>query len=256
MINKKMNYSPFEQFKISLIEMISPNIVISQSLLNVTVVTIGFITLTVFLLSMKKKKYDFSFFGYVCKQLYIFFYDVVSTYVGNHVNRFFPYMFYLFLFIALNNLVGLLPFAFTVTSHFVVTLGLSFTTWFGIFLLGLARWNLNYLELFFPKGLSLELVILLAALESISNVFRMFSLALRLLANMVAGHILLDCLTYLIYKTMTNAVSGSSISILAIILMIIPMIAFCGLLLFEVGVCILQAYIFVVLSCIYLKEVL
>lgn len=248
--------SPFEQFKLNPLWISSPNIVLSNSLLNVEIVIFGFFFLSLVILSMRKKKYEFSFFSYVFKQLYIFFYDVVATYVGNHVNRFFPYMFYLFLFIAINNLVGLLPFSFTVTSHFVVTLGLSFTTWFGIFLLGVARWHLDYLDLFFPKGLEIGLVILLAALELISNVFRMFSLALRLLANMVAGHILLDCLTFLIYKTMTYAVAGSSISLLSVVTMALPMVAFTGLLLFEVGVCILQAYIFVVLSCIYLKEVL
>ncbi len=251
-----MIVSPFEQFKLNPLWISSPNVVLSNSLLNVEIIIFGFFALSVIILSMRKKKYEFSFFSYIFKQLYIFFYDVVSTYVGNHVNRFFPYMFYLFLFIAINNLVGLLPFSFTVTSHFVVTLGLSFTTWFGIFLLGVSRWHLDYLDLFFPKGLEIGLVVLLAALELISNVFRMFSLALRLLANMVAGHILLDCLTFLIYKTMTYAIAGSSISFLSIITMILPMVAFTGLLLFEVGVCVLQAYIFVVLSCIYLKEVL
>jgi len=248
--------SPFEQFKLNPLWISSPNVVLSNSLLNVQVVIFGFFFLSLVILSMRRKKYEFSLFSYVFKQLYIFFYDVVSTYVGSHVNRFFPYMFYLFLFIAINNLVGLLPFSFTVTSHFVVTLGLSFTTWFGILLLGVSRWHLDYFDLFFPKGLEIGLVILLAALELISNVFRMFSLALRLLANMVAGHILLDCLTFLIYKTMTYAVAGTSISLLSVVTMTLPMVAFTGLLLFEVGVCILQAYIFVVLSCIYLKEVL
>jgi len=251
-----MFFSPFEQFRLVALENFGGNLVISNSLVNLIFVVFGFLGLGYLLLSMRKKKYEFSIFSWAMQQLYVFFYEVTATYVGNHVNRFFPFMFYTFLFIFLNNLVGLLPYSFTVTSHFVVTFGLSFTMWFGMFLLGLAKWKLAYFSLFYPKGLSIPLLFLLCVLECISNIFRMFSLALRLLANMVAGHILLDCMSFLIYKTFTTAIWFPSVSILSVVMMIIPVVGFLGLLMFEVGVCVLQAYIFVVLSCIYLKEVL
>jgi F-type H+-transporting ATPase subunit a len=205
---------------------------------------------------MYSRKNKFNFFMTYFSQLYIFFYLNLKSYLGKYdFKLYFPFFFYTFVFIFICNLTGLLPYSFTLTSHFVITFGLSSTIWFGIMFIGLAKDGLAYFAHFFPRGISTALIFFLGIIELLSCISRIFSLSIRLSANMIAGHILLDCLAFYVYNVLFNAFSGVSISFISLIHVIVPVIFFIGLLFFEACVCFLQAYIFVILSTIYLTEV-
>jgi len=125
----------------------------------------------------------------------------------------------------------------------------------GILFTGFGKYGITYFAHFFPKGIPSALIFLLGVIEIISSISRMFSLSIRLSANMIAGHILLDCLSFYVYNVLFNAFSGTSISFISLVHVLLPAVFFIGLLFFEACVCFLQAYIFVVLSTIYLTEV-
>lgn len=251
-----MIFSPFEQFKVFELARINYNFVLSNSLFQLVCVLLFFISISYFVLSGSKKQYEIPFYFIIFKELYLFIYNTIFTYLGKKTGAFFPFIFYLFVFIFLCNAVGLIPYSFTVTSHFAITFGLGFVVWFGTMLIGFREWGIKFFTLFFPKGASIPLVFFLSVIEFLSYMFRVFSLSLRLLANMVAGHILLDCIAFFIFKLAFTSIAGSSMSIISLVTLFIPIFLLIVLLLFEVCVAVLQAYIFMILSCIYLKEVL
>jgi ATP synthase subunit 6 len=250
-----MIFSPFEQFQIVELYSYSTNVLFS----NAFFVLISIFSLYTFfsIFCMYTRKQKFNFFMIYFSQLYIFFYLNLKSYLGKrYFKLYFPFFFYVFVFIFVCNLTGLLPYSFTLTSHFVITFGLSSTIWFGIMFIGLAKDGISYFAHFFPKGISTALIFFLGVIELLSCISRMFSLSIRLSANMIAGHILLDCLAFYVYNVLFNAFSGVSFSFLSLIHIIVPVIFFIGLLFFEACVCFLQAYIFVILSAIYLTEVI
>lgn len=249
-----MIFSPFEQFTIEVFYQFSPNFVISNSIILLIFILISSFLLMIRNLYTRHQKYELNIFGYGMQKVYLFLYDMIEQYLAVYVNLFFPFFFYIFYFIFLFNLVGLMPYGFTLTSHGSYTFALSFIVWYGILLIGLDHWGLQFFALFFAKKVAPVLNFFLTAIETLSYLSRVFSLALRLLANMIAGHILLDCVIFFLYQTLFDAFMGSSISLVSIIISILPLIMLIVLLLFELGVCALQAYIFVVLSSLYLKE--
>lgn len=251
-----MIFSPFEQFKIFDIYKYDYNFVLTNSLLQFIIVFTFMIIVTYFNLSSRKKTYEISFFFYVLKEIYLFVYNTVYTYIGKKTGSFFPYILFIFLFIFVFNAIGLIPYSFTITSHLAITFGLGFTTWFGVLLIGFREWGLKYFALFCPHGASTPLLFFLPFIEFLSSTFRVFSLSLRLLANMVAGHILLDCILFFTFKFVFMSVAGSAISITSFLNVAIGVGLLIVLILFEMCVAVLQAYIFIILSCIYLKEVL
>jgi len=245
-------FSPFEQFKVVDIWSFNYNLIISNIAIQTAITLLLFMYAIYYLISNTVHLHNRSFFAYLCKELYIYIYKTIYTYIGKKTNIYFPYMSYIFIFILLFNLIGLLPFSFTITSNLSVTLGLGFMTWFGILLIGFNKWGDKYFALFCPHG-SGVLLFILPPIEFISTLFRSISLALRLLSNIVAGHILLDCITFFAYKLLTISIAGSYMYIVGVILSI-GMITI--LLAFEACVAFLQSYIFNILSCLYLKEVL
>jgi ATP synthase subunit 6 len=253
-----MYISPFEQFKVFEVLKFNENynFVITNSILQIIVVLTAFLVISYFTLSSTKNTYEIPFYFWIFKELYSFVYNTIYTYVGKKTGLFFPFIFFLFLFIFMCNLVGLVPYSFTVTSHFAITFGLGFTVWFGVILLGIKQWGIQFFSIFFPKGSSAALVFFIAAIEFLSYSFRVLSISLRLLANMVAGHILLDCISFFIFKSIFSSIAGSSVSVVSTSSMAIPLIFLLILLIFEMCVAVLQAYIFIVLSCMYIKEVL
>ena len=248
--------SPFEQFKVFDLIILNYNFVLTNSLFQYIIVFTWMITLSFYLLSSRKKMYELAMFSYVLKEIYLFVYNTVFSYVGKKAGTFFPYIFFIFLFIFLFNAIGLIPYSFTITSHLAVTFGLGFMTWFGVLLIGFREWGIKYFALFCPHGASVPLLFFLPMIEFLSTTFRVFSLSFRLLANMVAGHILLDCILYFTFKFVFLSIAGTSISLINFINIAIGILLLMVLLLFEMAVAVLQAYIFIILSCIYLKEVL
>jgi F-type H+-transporting ATPase subunit a len=164
--------------------------------------------------------------------------------VGSGGKKYFPFIFSLFMFVLFCNLIGMIPYTFTVTSHLVVTFALAAVVFVGVTLIGFAKHGLGYLKLFAPSGVPLPVLFLLVPIEIISYLMRPISLSVRLFANMMAGHVML------------KVFAGFVVSLGAILipLGIFPlafMVALTGL---EVLVAVLQAYIFSILTCIYLND--
>jgi len=181
-------------------------------------------------------------------------YDTVHSIVTGQINNqkgqiYFPFIYVLFLFILINNLIGMIPFSFASTSHFILTFSLSFTVVLGATILGLTRHGLEFFSLFVPAGCPLGLLPLLVLIEFISYLARNVSLGLRLAANILSGHMLLNILSGFTYNIMT---SGFVFFILGLFPLAF-IIAFSGL---EIGIAFIQAQVFVVLSCSYIKDTL
>jgi F-type H+-transporting ATPase subunit a len=167
--------------------------------------------------------------------------DSVEGSIGEGGKKFIPLIFSMFLFILLCNLLGMLPYSFTVTSHISVTFALASLIFVLITLVGFIRHGFHFLSLFLPRGTPLWLAPLIILIEFFAYLARPVSLSLRLAANMIAGHVLLKVL------------AGFVVS-MAIYLKWIPLPLMVVLIGFEIFVAILQAYIFTILSCVYLND--
>lgn len=164
------------------------------------------------------------------------------------VQKFLPFLLFLFFYILLCNFVGLVPFNFTLTSHLVVTLSLSSMIFFSIISIGILKNRERFLLLFVPANVPLFLLDFLFVIEFVSYFSRLFSLSIRLFANMLAGHALLYILSTFVVKSVSNY--NIFFSLRFIILLVIFLV---GIL--ELGICFLQAYVFLILSVIYLNEI-
>src|ERR1700710_2963121 len=136
-------------------------------------------------------------------------YATLHSIVTNQINSvkgqlYFPFIYALFVFILINNLIGLVPYSFASTSHFVLTFGLSFTIVLGATILGFQKHGLEFFSLLVPAGCPLALLPLLVLIEFISYLSRNVSLGLRLGANILSGHMLLNILAGFTYNIMTS----------------------------------------------------
>ena len=179
-------------------------------------------------------------------------YSTVHSIVINQINAkkgqmYFPFLYALFIYILINNLIGLIPYSFAATSHFILTFSISFTVVLGSTILGFQKHGLVYFSLFVPAGCPLGLLPLLVFIEFISHLSKNVSLGLRLAANILSGHMLLNILAGFTYNIMTTG-------FLYIFLGLIPLlfiIAFSGL---ELAIAFIQAQVFTVLTASYIKE--
>lgn len=167
--------------------------------------------------------------------------------VGGKGQAYFPFYFIIFFFVLLSNLIGLIPYSFTVTSHIILTFTLALTVFIGTNIVGVETHKLHFMNLFFPKGTALELGFLLVPLEIVSFLSKPISLSVRLFANMMAGHTLLKVIAGFAW----NMMKGGGLLFIAHTLPLIVLFLLVGL---ELGVAIIQAYVFTVLSCIYLND--
>jgi len=177
----------------------------------------------------------------VAELLYEFVAKMVRQNVGHEGMKYFPFVFTLFIFILALNMLGMIPGTFTVTSHIIVTFALAATVFVVVTAIGFARHGFGYLKLFVPEGVPFWLMPLIVPIELISYLIRPISLSVRLFANMMAGH------------TMLKVFAGFAVS-LPVVAKIAPVlftVAFTGL---EFVVAFLQAFIFTVLTCIYLND--
>ena len=255
-----MFFNPFEQFQVQSHYIIDKNYSDLFSFLDHKIYITDTIIISVFIIilysffffvfSFRKKKLTKNIILNLFKYLYDFIYNIICSYLPEEGRIYFPFFFYLFLFICTSNLIGILPYSFTITSHLSITFTLSFMVWFGCVIIGFQENGLRFFSVFFPRGIPFKLVPFLVAIELISYIFRSVSLALRLFANIVAGHILLDTLALFIHKM----IYPSTITVSSFLISILPFIMCIVSILFECVVALLQGYIFVVLSCIYLKD--
>ena len=179
-------------------------------------------------------------------------YATIHSIVINQINStkgqiYFPFICTLFIFILVNNLIGMIPYSFASTSHLILTFSLSFTVVLGATILGFQKHGLEFFSLFVPAGCPLGLLPLLVLIEFISYLSRNISLGLRLGANILSGHMLLNILSGFTYNIMTSG-------FIFFLLGLIPLafiIAFSGL---ELGIAFIQAQVFVVLTSSYIKD--
>ncbi len=244
-------FSPFEQFQVQYF--FSKGSFYLTDTLLISLFIILLFQVMYFLINFKDNRYHINMSSYILKSIYAFLYDIVYEYLSEEGKKFFPFLFYLFLFIVISNLIGILPYSFTITSHLSITFALAFMMWYGFIDVGVSKYGLKLFSMFFPKDIPFALVPLLVFIETISFIFRSISLALRLFANIVAGHILLDTIAVVVHKIIYPSyfITGKSI-----IIAIMPIIITIVLILFECVVAMLQGYIFVVLCCIYLKDMI
>ena len=174
---------------------------------------------------------------------YSFVSKMISDTAGSKAKPYFPFIFSLFMFVLFCNMFGMIPYTFTVTSHIIVTFVLAAFVFIGVTIIGFIKHGFGYLKLFVPSGVPIVLLPLIVIIEIISYLSRPVSLSVRLFANMMAGH------------TMMKVFGGFVVS-LGILGGWLPLsfsVALTGL---EILVAFLQAYVFAILTCIYLNDAL
>lgn len=237
-----MTHSPLVQFELK--KLIDINILgfdISLTNSSCFMLLAGMVALTFFTFAFQAKQLVPSRLQLSGELVYTLIENMLEQNVGVKGRKFVPLMFTLFLFILLCNLFGMIPYGFTVTSHISITLALAMMVFLLITIVGFAKHGLHFLSLFLPKGVPLWLAPLMIIIELFTYLARPMSLSLRLAANMVAGHVLL------------KVMAGFVISLM-IFLKFLPIPLMVILIGFEIFVAILQAYIFCILSCVYLND--
>jgi len=233
--------NPVEQFKIEPIvplEIGGVNVSFTNSSLWMVVAVV---LATAFLtLSVKGRALVPGRWQSMAELMYEFVANMIRDNVGTEGRKYFPFIFTLFMFVLFGNLIGMVPYTFTYTSHIAVTFGLAIVIFLGVTVIGFARHGTHYLRMFFPHGAPLATAIILVPIELISYCSRPFSLAIRLFANMTVGHIIL--------KVMAGFIIMLGIAGIA------PMIFLGGVTVLESGIALLQAYVFTILACIYLHD--
>ncbi len=173
---------------------------------------------------------------------YEFVANLLRDTVGNEGRSYFPFVFTLFMFVLLGNLLGMTPYSFTFTSHIIVTFALAAVIFIGVTILGFAKHGMHFFSFFVPPGTPLPMYPLLIPIEVISYLSRPISLSVRLFANMLAGHTLLKVIAGFI------ALLGA-----AGVLPFVFVVALTGL---EILIAFLQAYVFAILTCLYINDAL
>jgi F-type H+-transporting ATPase subunit a len=180
---------------------------------------------------------------------YEFIADTIRTTIGEGGMGFFPLVFSLFMFILISNVVGLVPYNFTVASHIIITAALALLVFFTVVIYGFWKNGLHFLNLFVPKGAPVYILPLIVLIEVLSFLTRPVSLSLRLFANMLAGHITLKIFAG--FVTMLG-----SFGIIGWLGATVPLAFTVALTALELLVAVLQAYIFTILTCVYLNDAL
>src|ERR1700722_9141823 len=181
---------------------------------------------------------------------YEFVASMVRSNAGPEGMRFFPLVFSLFMFILVSNVIGIIPYTFTVSSHIIVTAALALLVFFTVLIYGFYRNGLKFFRLFVPSGIPIYILPLVVLIEIISFLTRPLSHSVRLFANMLAGHITLKVFAGFV------ALLGTSLGAIGWIGGIVPLALTVGLTALELLVAFLQAYVFAVLTCIYLNDAL
>ena len=183
----------------------------------------------------------------LAESAYGFIDDMVVAQVGEEGRRFFPFVFTLFMFILFGNMLGLFPYAFTYTSHISMTFMMAFIVFVLITAVAILLHGKAFLGYFFPEGAPLWLAPIIIPVEIVSYLSRPISLSIRLFANMVAGHVMLK-----VFATFVVMLAG--LGTVGPFIAVMPLVINVALVGFEVLVAFLQAYVFAILTCIYLHD--
>ena len=236
-------HSPLAQFEIKElvpIEIAGNNISFSNSALMMV------ITITVIILLMivgtRKRAMVPGRWQSLAELCYEFVANLIRDTVGNEGRKYFPFIFSLFMFILIGNMLGMVPYSFTFTSHIAVTFAMAMVVFIGVTILGFAKHGIKFFTFFVPPGVPVWMWPLMIPIEIISYLSRPVSLAMRLFANMLAGHTLLK-----VFAGFVPALGAAGVLPLAFVG------ALTGL---ELLIAFLQAYVFAILTCLYINDAL
>ncbi len=240
-----MSTNPMHQFNVYRIgpEISLGNVDISFTNASLFMIISALTIISVFFVGTRKKAIVPTKIQLLTELSYTLVSKMISDTAGSKAKPYFPFIFSLFMFVLFCNMLGMLPYSFTVTSHIIVTFALAAVIFIGVTIIGFVNHGAGYLKLFIPSGVPLFLLPLIVIIEIISYLSRPVSLSVRLFANMLAGH------------TMLKVFGGFVIS-LGIIGGWLPLsftVALTGL---EMLIAFLQAYVFAILTCIYLNDAL
>jgi F-type H+-transporting ATPase subunit a len=183
------------------------------------------------------------------EMIYEFVINLVEEQIGQAGKTYFPLIFTTFAFLLCSNLIGMIPYSFTTTSHLVVTFSLSFSIFVAMTIIGFQVHGIHFFSFLLPPGAPLILAPFLVVIELVSYMFRGISLGVRLFANMMAGHTLVKILSGFSWTMMS---AGGILMVASLI----PLAVVFALTFLEIGVACLQAYVFTILMCIYLNDVI
>lgn len=246
-----MANDPMQQFEIVPVESLPPLSImgVDVSFTNSSLyMVISVVLVIAFLALTLKKSLVPGRMQSVGELSYEFIANMLRDTTGPEAMKFFPFVFTIFFFILFSNLVGMFPYAFTTTSHLAVTITMALFTVGVVILAGIWKNGLKWFKIFAPAGLPLPMYILIIPIEIISFLSRPITLAVRLFANMTAGHVMLKLFAifaaYLIGKGGLMA-AGS----------VVPILATSAIIALEFLVAGLQAFVFAILTCVYLNDV-
>lgn len=249
-----MLLTPLEQFEIvSLftIKLFCLDFSVTNLFFINIILVLSLILLISLLSNFKNKNHSFLMIPNTWQVLIEIIYETSSQLLFDNLNtegeKYFPFISVIFSFILFNNLIGLIPYSFTITSHLIVTFILSFSIFIGLNILCIEKYKYHMFSLFIPANTSFGLALLLVPIEFVSYIFKPISLGVRLFANLMAGH------------TLLKVIIGFSWSMLLIenflsFFHIIPLVVLVVLMGLELGVALIQAYVFTILTCIYLND--
>ena len=240
-----MSTNPMHQFNVYRIgpEISFGSVDISFTNASLFMIISALIIISIFFVGTRRKAIVPTKIQLITELSYTLVSKMISDTAGSKAKPYFPFIFSLFMFVLFCNMLGMLPYSFTVTSHIIVTFALAAIIFIGVTIIGFVNHGVGYLKLFIPSGVPVFLLPLIVIIEIISYLSRPVSLSVRLFANMMAGH------------TMLKVFGGFVIS-LGIIGGWLPLsftVALTGL---EILIAFLQAYVFAILTCIYLNDAL
>lgn len=246
--------SPLDQFEVrNLISIDAPilfDMHLSLTNIGLYLTIAAFIVINLSLLASNSNKIVLNSWSLGMETFYATIHSIVINQINNTKGQvYFPFIYTLFVFILVNNLIGMVPYSFASTSHFVLTFFLSFTVVLGATILGFYKHGLKFFSLLVPSGCPLGLLPLLVLIEFISYLARNISLGLRLSANILSGHMLLNILAGFCYNIMTSGFIFFFVGLIPLAFII----AFSSL---ELGIAFIQAQVFVVLTSSYIKDAL
>jgi F-type H+-transporting ATPase subunit a len=243
--------SPLSQFEVlSLIGINAPIL----NYLNLSLTNLGLYTILVLCIIVGLHTYGDNEFKLIPNKYSIAFessFQSLSTMVKDQIGAlnevYIPFIYSIFFFVLIGNLVSNVPYSFAINASAVVTLGLSATIFMGVTILSLSKHKLKFFSYFIPSGTPLALVPLIVLIEVVSYFARSISLGVRLFANLTAGHTLLKILSTFLYKLFSS-------SLIIAVLTLIPFAIFLGLIGLEIAVSLIQSFVLTLLTCSYLKD--
>lgn len=243
-----MYLSPFESFYI-IYYLYSSFFIISNLSLFICIIVI-YVYILFFILKYTSRFWSFNPLKYYVTQIYELSYSFINEQLPIEGKRYIKYMEYLFFIVLFSNILGFFPYSVALTSQICFIFVISLTSFLGMQYIALERFRLTAFRFFLPPGIPTILSIFIVNIELISYIFRVISLSVRILANIVAGHLLckiIGIFVYIIYNESVN---------IFFVISAIPGIIIFALCFLELFVCFLQAYVFVILCCMYLRDVL